>query len=438
MTSPSQAAVKRAFDAKLAAVAIIALVICIAIGFAAAGAFQPTAGGQAAQPQPGAPAGGQAAQPKKTYTIGFTLPLSGELSSIGKIWEKVVYLAIEDLNREVQAYGFNVEFKAVILDDATSEEKALQNVQTFAQQGIKVVIGPAASSQVKAVKSFVDSNKIVLISPSSTAPTLAIPNDFIFRTVGSDAGQAKVLATLARQEGARKVIVFHRNDEYGNAFAGFFERYFKELGGTAVKMPYQTGLSDYAAEVASLASRVQAEGADAVVLISFDTDGGNILSHAAESPVLTKVRWFISEGPHGAAELKSPTVGEFAAKVRLLGTRPLFIANPLYEDFKARLKEKYGVDASVFCDTLYDAVKLAGWAILRAGAYDGEAIRKALVEVAKNYYGPSGWTIFEENGDKANQDYGVWAIVKTPQGYDFKDVGVYERGSIVFLEKPYP
>lgn len=381
---------------------------------------------------------GTAPQAKRTVSIGFTLPLSGELSSIGKIWEKVVYLAIDDLNAEAQAYGFNVEFKPVILDDATSAEGALRNVQTFAQQGIKVVIGPAASSQVKAVKSFVDSNKIVLISPSSTAPTLAIPGDFIFRTVGSDAGQARVLATLAFQEGARKVIVFHRNDEYGMAFADFFERYFKELGGTAIKLPYQTGLSDYAAEVASLASRVQSERAEAVVLIAFDTDGGNILSHAARSPVLSSVRWFISEGPHGAAELKAPAVGEFAAKVKLLGTRPLFIGNPLYEEFKARLKSKYGVDATVFCDTLYDAIKLAGWAILRAGKEDGEAIRQALIEIAKTRYGPSGWTIFDENGDKAYQDYGVWAIVKTAAGYDFKDVGVYERGSIVFLEKPYP
>lgn len=402
-------------------------IVGLLIGFALAGVFGVQQAAQAVAPQE-----------KRTISIGFTLPLSGELSSIGKIWEKVVYLAIEDLNAEVQAYGFNVEFKPVILDDATSAEGALRNVQTFAQQGIKVIIGPAASSQVKAVKSFVDSNEIVLISPSSTAPTLAIPGDFVFRTVGSDAGQAKVLAVLAFQEGARKVVVFHRNDEYGNAFADFFEKYFKELGGTAVKMPYQTGLSDYAAEVASLASRVQAEKADAVVLIAFDTDGGNILSHAAKSPVLSAVRWFISEGPHGAAELKAQAVGEFAAKVKLLGTRPLFIGNPLYEDFKARLKSKYGVDATVFCDTLYDAVKLAGWAILRAGSSDGKAIRAALVEVAKTYYGPSGWTIFDESGDKANQDYGVWAIVRTAAGYDFKDVGVYERGSIVFLEKPYP
>jgi branched-chain amino acid transport system substrate-binding protein len=376
---------------------------------------------------------------KRVYNIGFTLPLSGELSSIGKIWEKVVQLAMEDLNREVKACGLNVEFRAVILDDGTSEEKALQNIQSFAQQGIKVVIGPAASAQVKAVKAYADSNKIVIISPSSTAPTLAIPDDYIFRTVGSDAGQAKVLATLARQEGAKKVVVFHRNDEYGVAFADFFERYFKEMGGAAIKLPYQTGLSDYASEVAALASRVQSERADAVVLIAFDTDGANILSHAAESAVLSSVRWFVSEGPHGAEELLSSTVGRFASKVRLFGTRPLFIANPLYEDFKKRMVQRFGIEPGVFSENLYDSVKLAGWAILRAGTYDGEAIRAALIEVAKTYYGPSGWTIFDSAGDKAQQDYGVWAIVPGgPKGYQFKDVGLYERGSIVFLEQAYP
>jgi branched-chain amino acid transport system substrate-binding protein len=386
----------------------------------------------------GAPLATTAAPEKKVYNIGFTLPLSGELSSIGKIWEKVVQLAMEDLNREVKACGLNVEFRAVILDDGTSEEKALQNIQSFAQQGIKVVIGPAASAQVKAVKAYADSNKIVIISPSSTAPTLAIP-DFIFRTVGSDAGQAKVLATLARQEGAKKVVVFHRNDEYGVAFADFFERYFKEMGGAAIKLPYQTGLSDYASEVAALASRVQSERADAVVLIAFDTDGANILSHAAESAVLSSVRWFVSEGPHGAEELLSSTVGRFASKVRLFGTRPLFIANPLYEDFKKRMVQRFGIEPGVFSENLYDSVKLAGWAILRAGTYDGEAIRAALIEVAKTYYGPSGWTIFDSAGDKAQQDYGVWAIVPGgPKGYQFKDVGLYERGSIVFLEQAYP
>jgi branched-chain amino acid transport system substrate-binding protein len=415
-----------ALDKKAIALAIVALIIGLVAGYGVAVIMG------------GAPLATTAAPEKKVYNIGFTLPLSGELSSIGKIWEKVVQLAMEDLNREVKACGLNVEFRAVILDDGTSEEKALQNIQSFAQQGIKVVIGPAASAQVKAVKAYADSNKIVIISPSSTAPTLAIPDDYIFRTVGSDAGQAKVLATLARQEGAKKVVVFHRNDEYGVAFADFFERHFKEMGGAAIKLPYQTGLSDYASEVAALASRVQSERADAVVLIAFDTDGANILSHAAESAVLSSVRWFVSEGPHGAEELLSSTIGRFASKVRLFGTRPLFIANPLYEDFKKRMVQRFGIEPGVFSENLYDSVKLAGWAILRAGTYDGEAIRAALIEVAKTYYGPSGWTIFDSAGDKAQQDYGVWAIVPGgPKGYQFKDVGLYERGSIVFLEPAY-
>ncbi|MEM4824067.1 MAG: penicillin-binding protein activator, partial [Zestosphaera sp.] len=300
-----------AFDMKTLALVIVVLIIGLAVGYGIAAVM----GGGAVTTVTVTPE-------KKVYTIGFTLPLSGELSSIGKVWEKVVQLAIEDLNKEVQAYGFNVEFRSVILDDGTTAERALQNVQSFVQQGIKVVIGPAASAQVKVVKSYVDANKIVLISPSSTAPTLAIPNDYIFRTVGSDAGQAKALAALAYQEGARKVIVFYRNDEYGKAFADFFENYFREMGGTVVKLSYQTGLPDYASEVATLASKVQSEGAEAVVLIAFDTDGANILSHAAESDVLSSVRWFISEGPHGAKELLSSAVGQFASRVRLFGTRP--------------------------------------------------------------------------------------------------------------------
>ncbi|MEO3993988.1 MAG: ABC transporter substrate-binding protein [Desulfurococcaceae archaeon TW002] len=414
-------------DTKVIALVVVALVIGLAIGYGVASAIS---GGVVTTVT--------VTPEKKVYYIGFTLPLSGELSSIGKVWEKVVQLAIEDLNREVQAYGFNVEFRPMILDDGTTEEKALQNVQSFAYQGIKVIIGPAASAQVKVVKSYVDDNKIVLISPSSTAPTLAIPNDYVFRAVGSDAGQAKALAALAYQEGARKVIVFHRNDEYGNAFADFLEKYFKEMGGTVVKLSYQTGLSDYASEVATLASRVQSEGADAVILISFDTDGANILSHAAESEILSSIRWFVSEGPHGAKELLSPAIGRFASKVKLFGTRPLFIANPLYEDFKNRMKQRFGEEPGVFSENLYDAIKLAGWAILRAGVYDGEAIRAALIEVAKTYYGPSGWTIFDFAGDKAQQDYGVWAIIPGPEGYQFKDVGLYERDTITFLEQAYP
>ncbi len=353
---------------KLVAALVIGLLVGVGIGYAAFGG----AGGAAPTTTTSAPQ-----QQLKTIKIGVTLPLTGELSSVGKLWEKVVYMAFDDLNKQMQAYHLNYKFEPVVLDDGTNADKALQNVQTFAQQGIKVVIGPAASSQVKTVKSYADANKIVIISPSSTAPTLAIPDDYIFRNTGSDALQAKALATLVNHEGIKKVIVFYRDDEYGKAFAEFFKKEFEALGGQASLVAYATGLSDYKAEVTSLSSKVSSEGAEAVVLISFDTDGANILSHAKKDPVLSKVRWFSGEGIHGAAELLTPELAQWLEQIKFMGTRPVFVANPLYDEFAKRFKEETGADPPVFSEKLYDAIILAGWAVVRAGQYDGELIKQA-------------------------------------------------------------
>ncbi|MBS7625133.1 MAG: penicillin-binding protein activator [Candidatus Bathyarchaeia archaeon] len=366
------------------------------------------------------------------YRIGVTLPLTGHLQDVGGQWRTVVDMAFEDLNKEMQKYGIRVKFTPVILDDKTDATQALVNVQTFYQAGIKVVIGPAASSQVKAVKNYADDNKIVIISPSSTAPTLALPGDFIYRTVGSDAGQAKALAALVKSQGVSKVIVFHRNDEYGVAFEKFFEEEFKALGGTSIGIPYDTTLEDYASEVAQLSVRARQEGVEGIVIITFDTDGVNILSHASKDPYLATLKWFSSEGIHGARGLLEDPVASFIQRTNLLGTRPLFKENPLLHDFAARYKAIRGHDPPVFSANLYDAIILAGWAIVRAGTYDGVAISKALVEVARTYYGVSGLTMFDENGDKLFQDYSVWTVKPVDGKYEYADVGSYSGGTITF------
>jgi branched-chain amino acid transport system substrate-binding protein len=411
----------KGFPAKVVVALVLGLLIGIGVGF---GVFQATlTAPTSTQTETGTPT-------ETVYKIGFTLPLSGELSSIGNLWRQAVDIAIEDLNNEVKEYGFNVRFEAVVLDDKTKDEDALKNVQSLHQLGIVVIIGPAASSQVKAVKSYADANKLVIISPSSTAPTLAIPDDFIFRNTGSDAIQAKALAALVAHEGIKNVVVFHRDDEYGRAFAEFFEREFQAFGGTSTVMPYATGLSDYASEVARLSSKVQEVGAEAVVLISFDTDGANILSHAKDDLMLSNVRWFSSEGIHGASELTQPELAEFLMSIKFLGTRPVFKENPLYKEFAQEFRSVTGTDPPVFTEKLYDAVFLAGWSILRAGSYDGEAIKNALPKVAEKYYGASGWCILDDNGDRLMQDYAIWTITQVGENFEFEDIGTYSGGTI--------
>ncbi len=366
------------------------------------------------------------------YKIGGSMPLTGELADIGVQWKTVLEMARDDLNSEMTKYGIKAKFTLVINDDKTDDTEALKSFQTLAQAGIKVVIGPAASSQVKAVKSFVDDNKIVLITASSTSPTLAIPNDYIFRTVGSDAVQSKALAALVSSQGVKKVIVFHRNDEYGVAFANFFKKEFNATGGSSIAIQYASGQADYASEVAQLSSSAKQSGVEGIVMISFDTDGVNIVDHAKDDAFLSSLKWFSSEGVQGATGLLSNSIAQFILKTDYMGTRPVFKENPLYKDFATRYKAKAGSNAPVFTANLYDAIFLAGWSIVRVGSASGAAIKSALPDVAKKYYGASGWCIFDDAGDKMYQDYSIWTVKLVNGTNQYVDIGGYSAGTITW------
>jgi len=371
-------------------------------------------------------------QAVKEYSIGCTFPLTGDLAFIGTQFQSVAEMAVADLNNQTARYGLKVRFNLVIYDDKTTPEVALTNVQTLAQAGVKVVIGPAGSSQIKAIKSYADDNKIMIISPSSTVPDLAIPDDYIFRTTGSDVGQSQALATLISGQGMKKVLVFARDDDYGVAFGQFFKKDFEALNGTVVIMNYAVGQTDYSSEVAQLSTKVKNEGFDSVLMITYDTDGANILNHAKDDATLSSIRWFSSEGVQGTPQLTDPAIAAFIQKVKLYGTRPVFKENPLLLNFKAEFKAETGLDAGVFTDKVYDSVFLAGWSII-AGGYDGAAIKEALPKVAQNYYGASGWCILDGNGDRLIQDYAVWTVVpKVGGGFEYQDVASYSSGSLVW------
>jgi branched-chain amino acid transport system substrate-binding protein len=81
---------------------------------------------------------------------------------------------------------------------------------------VRIVIGPATSAAVKAVKDFADENDVLLISHSSTAPSLAIAGDNLFRFVPEDRQQGEAIAKKMWNDGIPIVVPMWRNDIYGN------------------------------------------------------------------------------------------------------------------------------------------------------------------------------------------------------------------------------
>lgn len=81
---------------------------------------------------------------------------------------------------------------------------------------MRIVIGPLTSAELSTAKNYADTNGILLISPYSTSPSLAIPGDNIFRSVPDDTKEAQALVNKMWQDGIRAIVPIWRNDTYGN------------------------------------------------------------------------------------------------------------------------------------------------------------------------------------------------------------------------------
>ena len=212
------------------------------------------------------------------------------------------------------------------------------------------------------------------------------------------------------------------------------------MGGKAVLLPYNPQKSDFGPEVQKLASEVQKlinEGKKvAVVIVAFETDGINILGHAAKIDVLRKTKWFASESIRSPALIQAPEeVRRFLVDVEFEGTFPISPESPKGKAFLEWFRKEYGREPTPFAAYAYDAAYLACLAVTMAGKYDGTAIKNVLPKVAYNYFGVTGWKALDENGDLKHQDYSIWKYTCENGKCTFEDIALYkaETGKIISL-----
>ena len=373
--------------------------------------------------------------------LGFAMAVSGPFAVDGPVRRDGGILAIEHINKYLGSIGAPIKFIYVHDDTKGTAADALKVVQSMYAAGIRVIIGPFGSGEVRGVMDFANSNKIIIISPSSTSPLLAA-SDYVFRAIPTDLFQARVLAQLMNSMGIKKVAAIVRGDDYGRGLLEAFRNVFTtQYGGTLREIVYTVGQPDYASEVARLSSYVKELGADAstaVLIIAFEDDGLNIIGHARLDPVLSSVRWFGGETLNRPAAYTPPPTGratkevaDFLAKVSLTGVFASPRGSPLAEMFEKEYRSRFGRDPSPYAYFTYDAVWLAAMAILFTGGkcYDADAVKNALPIVAEHFIGVTGWKALDENGDVRGSDYTIWQYRIVGGNYTFASIGVWRYPS---------
>lgn len=327
--------------------------------------------------------------PKETgpVKVGVMVPLTGDAASYGTGVKNGIEMAKKDLN------ATNVE---LVYEDSKCDGKEAANAinKLVSVDKVAAVIGELCSGASLAAAPVAEQNKVVMVSPASTAPNLSDAGEYIFRVVPSDALQGAFGAKLVADKGFKKLAVLYGNEDYGIGFNKVLGGEFPKTGGTVVAAEaFEKGAVDMRTQV----TKVKAANPDAIYIISNSPDSGvaalKQLKQQGVNAVVFGSEGFKSDdiikGAKGAAEgLMLTTVSGGTA------------------DFMSKHQAMYNAAPGPFAAQGYDAMTAVGKAV-QGGAATGEAIKNALMGL--EFDGVSGKIKFDAKGDVSG-NYDVFVV----------------------------
>ncbi|NAS89038.1 ABC transporter substrate-binding protein [ANME-1 cluster archaeon AG-394-G21] len=385
----------------------------------------------------------QLSDTQSEIVIGALLALTGDRSSLGEASKAALEIAVEDTNEYLASIGSEMRMRLIIEDTKTDPAVALEKLQNLSKEGVKIVIGPGASAEVKAVKSYADENDILLISHASTAPSLAIPGDNVFRFCTDDTYQAAAIANRMWDEGVSVLVPMWRGDVWGDDLTNATNESFKALGGTVVDgVRYNVSTVNFSTAIYSLNSKVAeaiAQYGDvvAVHLIAFD-EVVPIFIEAQNQSNLSDVSWY---GCDATALNKELVQNDQAARfaVRTGFECPLFECKQTDETGPAmrKIKEKLGRTPETYALAAYDALLVITRAYQATGETDDiKALKEAVVDAAGYYYDSEDGSVLNKAGDMKQGNYDFWVVKEAESAFMWKLVAkcvVSSHGRVRFL-----
>lgn len=358
------------------------------------------------------------ASAQKIVKIGVLAPLTGGLATQGIGMKNAVQLALEDINSMCRS----VKFEIVVEDTATDPNKAVEKISTLYGQGIKAIVGPLSSAETAAVRTFSTMNKIIVISPTSVALSLALPREqrpYLFRMSPTDDQMADAFVTVLKNLEIKKIAILYRRDTWGEGQS----RLIRERAANAsirvlalesydpTPAAFPLGIP---AAIDRLSKAVNSSSPDtALIILGFEDDGILAIKTAAQDPVLGRIRWFVND-----AIILSDSVLRQVGNV-MVQHKTLSIVrgggnpnDPNYQNFVKKFKDKYGIEPGVFDIYSYDSAMMLMQAICQIGADDPDKIRAVLEQWGREgtYAGLTGKVFFNQYNDRTYVTWDVYSL----------------------------
>ena len=368
------------------------MVLCMVVGLCACGEQSGTTADTAKEDTTTTEKSGD------TVRIGIFQPASGDNGAPGK--QETLgsqYANVIQPTVDIGGKTYNVEL--VIVDNESSNDKAVSAAQSLVSSKVSVVLGSYGSGVSIAGADVFGNAGIPVIGVSCTNPQVTAGNDFYFRVCFLDPFQGTVLANLAvDQYKADKAYVLTKlGDDYSVGVGNYFKKAFEDKGGTCVVETFQEGNSDFTSYI----TKAKNEGCNICVAPISVEAAALFLDQAATQdigmPILAGDTF---DNNVVAAAAKGTNLDIYCSTFYAAGGNPEFDKSfqEWMESDSTALANNGGNTTIAACSVLgYDAYFVALEALKATGSTDPADVKAALPGV--KYDGVTGHIEFDEIGD---------------------------------------
>ena len=350
-----------------------------------------------------------------TVNVGLLMPTTGTFGEYGEEAASGSRISVADINARLAAENAGWSINLTFADTATDPTIAEAELMSLYESGIHLVLGPMTSAPIERVIEYANQNNMVLISSSSTAPSLAVSNDSVFRLIPNDTNQGPAIAAMLDHNNIDTVIPVVRDDVWGRDLINFTRTAFESDNNTmSTSIFYSTDTTDFADVVQSmadaLAATTTAGSGTAVLFVGFN-EFTDLAAAAAQHDDLSSVPWFGADGvSRSSVVIADETATDFAELVNM--SAPVFHvpANPTYDSVSARIQSDIGREPGSYALAAYDAAQILALAIESFDTADGLAVRNTFNGVANGYTGALGDVMMTPEGDLVGTYYAIWAV----------------------------
>ena len=330
--------------------------------------------------------------------IGMVLPASGPLAEIGTMVKEGVGTAVEQVNAAGGINGQQVE--AVVYDDACDPKRAPSAANRVLDDKVRYVVGPVCSGAAISAAPIFSSQRVVMVTPSSTSPTLTDGTDYhsVFRTIGTDRDQGEIAAHfIAEKLKPKRVAVLHDKQAYGRGIANTVR---KTLFQSGVEMGLFEGITSGAKDYSDVIAKLKAANVDLVYFGGYQNDMGLLLRQAREQGLTAKMM-----GPDGVANAEINKIAGPAVEGMMVTLPADFSKDPKNAAVVKAFTDKKRNPAGAFQLTSYAAAQVIMDSIKAVGD-DPQLVANYMHDNA--FQTPIGRTSWKSDGDLRSFEFQIF------------------------------